>query len=50
MPGVDLAADLCEQMLRVDGVDGVVLGATCGPEHAIAAADAFLDVAGRLRG
>ena len=50
VPGVELAADLCTQMLRVDGVDGVLLGGTCGPEHAVAAADAFLEVAGRLRG
>ena len=47
-PGSDLATALCRRLLRVDGLDGVLLGATCGPEHAAAAADAFID--GQLRG
>lgn len=49
-PGVELATALCRRLLAVDGLDGVLLGATCGPEHAAAAADAFINVAGQLRG
>ena len=48
-PGPDLALAFCRRLLRLDGLDGVLLGATCGPEHAEAAADAFIHVAGQLR-
>ena len=48
--GTSLALALSRHLLAVDGVDGVVLGATCGPEHASAAADAFIEVAQQLRG